>query len=86
MVTAGPAGLQVVSPPADIPKKSDMHDKMGMDPHDAKGVDTASTYGKGGPGDMKKGDMKKDVPAPPPCYTVQVSATCACIHVDPICI
>ena len=60
-----------------MPKKSDMHDKMGMDPHDAKNFDSSSTYGKGGPGDadMKKGDEKKEVPAPPPCYTVQVSAT-----------
>jgi len=58
--------MQVVCPPAPMPKKSDHDDKMGMDPHDAMGMDA-----KGG--DMKKGDMKKDIPAPPPCYTVQVS-------------
>ena len=44
-------------------------DKFGMDPHDAKGFDSSSTFGKGG--DMKKGDSKKEIPAPPPCYTVQ---------------
>ena len=77
-------GSQVVCPPAEMPKKSDMHDKMGMDPHDAKNFDSSSTYGKGGPGDtdMKKGDTKKEIPAPPPCYTVQVSATRACDHVS----
>ena len=46
-------------------------DKFGMDPHDAKGFDSGSTFGKGG--EMQKGDSKKDIPAPPPCYTVQAS-------------
>ena len=49
MVRGGPAGLQVVCPPADMPKKSDMHDKMGMDPHDAKGVDTGVYLRQGRP-------------------------------------
>ena len=70
----------MVCPPPDMPKKSDMHDKMGMDPHDAKGMDSAATYGKGG--DMKKGDMKKELPAPPPCYTIQVRPTCSHCHRD----
>ena len=61
--------LQVVCPPAPLPKKSDPMDKFGMDPHDAKGFDSGSTFGKGG--EMQKGDSKKDIPAPPPCYTVQ---------------
>ena len=63
--------LQVVCPPAPLPKKSDPMDKFGMDPHDAKGFDSGSTFGKGG--EMQKGDSKKDIPAPPPCYTVQAS-------------
>ena len=61
--------LQVVCPPPPFPKKSDPMDKFGMDPHDAKGFDSSSTFGKGG--EMQKGDSKKDIPAPPPCYTVQ---------------
>ena len=68
-----------------------MHDKMGMDPHDAQGYDGSSSYGKGGPG-----DSKKYVPSPPPCYTVQVSAmwtplidimpACAHMVIFPMCV
>ena len=38
-------------------------DKFGMDPHDAKGFDSSSTFGKGG--EMQKGDAKKDIPSSP---------------------
>lgn len=62
--------MQVICPPAPMPKKMDPADSMGMDPADQKGQDTGNFYGKKGPG-----DMKKEQPAPPPCYTVQVGCT-----------
>ena len=62
------ACMQVICPPAPMPKKMDPHDSMGTDPADQKGQDSGNFYGKKGPGDMKK----KEQPTPPPCYTVQV--------------
>lgn len=70
--------VQVICPPAPAPVKEEKPDKMMMDKPDKMMMDKSGRRLSGMEEDKmmppKDNKMVVDVPAPPPCYTIQVGA------------